>query len=581
MRSLNTRELDDLATALRARRAQVRMRMGLAASFVLLFGSMTGWALAIGWFSIYALLQAVEHRVFVDDRPMTPQRARLALTLLALNSVSFGALALVSPFLDGAWGVTAANLLFAGAILNTVTTNMASRATFIAAVAPFGLYMGAMPLVALSIGANPRQAFLQGAAAALIVVSAAMIWRAASRVYRAEAQARAESERRRAEAQSAVAAKSAFVAIVSHELRTPISAILAGAAELERNADGPARANARLIGDAGAMMRTLLNDLLDMAKLDAGRLTVESIDFDLRSLLADQMRFWRAQARQKGLGFRFLGAAIAPHWVKGDPTRIRQILNNLISNALKFTEAGSVTVRLRREAEPAGALSLSVTDTGPGMSADQMARLFMPFEQLAASTARDHGGTGLGLAISRDLARLMGGDITVESAPGAGASFILGLTLQSGEALPAVAAYADAAGGVTPSAEVLVVDDHEINRRAMTLMLEPIGVVVTCVASANEALDLLSTRAFDVVLMDCHMPGMDGRAATRVLRRTPGPNRATPVIAVTGSVEDDDIRECRVAGMTDYVAKPIDVAVLHAAIAQALRGRGATAVAAA
>lgn len=581
MLSLDTTGLDGLASAMRARRAQVRMRMGLAASFVLLFGWLAGWTFAAVWFGTYALLQAVEHRLFSDDRPMTPARRRLALVLLTLNGASFGALGMIAPFRDGPWGVTAGNLLFAGAILNTVTTNMASRAAFIAAVAPFGLYMAAMPFAAVSVGASPRQAFLQAGAAALIVVSAAMIWRAASRVHRAEAQARAESERRRAEAQSAVAAKSAFVAIVSHELRTPISAILAGAAELERNAEGPAKANARLIGDAGAMMRTLLNDLLDMAKLDAGRLTVESITFDLRGLLADQMRFWRAQAREKGLGFRFVGAAVAPHWVTGDPTRLRQILNNLISNALKFTEAGSVTVRLLHATNAAGAntLRVAVTDTGPGLSADQMARLFTPFEQLEASTARHHGGTGLGLAISRDLARLMGGDITVQSSPGAGATFVLGLELQPAEA--AATGDPDAPDLATPGAEVLVVDDHEINRRAMTLMLDPTGVVVTCAASAAEALDLLAARSFDAVLMDCHMPGMDGRAATRILRRTPGPNRETPVIAVTGSVEDDDIRECRVAGMTDYVAKPIDVAALHAALARALQKPSATAVAAA
>ncbi|HWE46299.1 MAG TPA: ATP-binding protein [Caulobacteraceae bacterium] len=568
---MNAINLEDLATAMAARRAQARMRIGLAASFVLCFGTFAGWPFVIGWFCLYAGLQALEHRLFANDDAMTPARARIALTLLVLNSATFGALGLHGPFPDGPWGVASGSLLLAGAILNTVTTNMASRAAFTAALAPFAVYIVAMAFAAVWVGATARHGLLLGFAGVMIVISAVMIWRTTARVYRAEVRARAESERRRSEAESAVAAKSAFMAVVSHELRTPISAILAGAAEIERTGEGATKGNARLIGDAGSMMTALLNDLLDMAKLDAGRLAVEQVSFDLRSLLADQMRFWRAQAKTKGLRLRFIGAAATPRLVAGDSLRIRQILNNLISNALKFTDHGSVTVRVGCTPGEAGtiALSVAVIDTGPGMSEDQVSRLFAPFEQLEASVARDHGGTGLGLAISRDLARLMGGDIDVTSTLGEGASFVLRLALQPGEASPSQvepSAAPFSGGGV----QVLVVDDHEINRRALTLMLEPAQVVVTCATSGADALTLLAVRTFDVVLMDCNMPGMDGRAATRILRGAPGPNRATPVIAITGSTSDQDVRECVAAGMNDHVAKPIDVADLHAALARAL-----------
>jgi signal transduction histidine kinase/ActR/RegA family two-component response regulator len=543
-----------VAMVMQARRGQARLRLALAVAIVAGFGDMVGWPVAALWFGAYLGLQGIEAWLFPKSGAHDSGRPRAAVLLLAANPPVFASLAMLGPVLDGAWGVACAGLMLGGVMLNVVLTSRASRRAFLASAIPVMLMIAALPVMSFAVGGPLRNCIAIGAAGALMMYAAPALWRASFNAWRSE--------------QAALAAKSAFMAVISHELRTPISAILAGAAEMEKSAEPGARAKARLIGQAGGMMRTLLNDLLDMAKLEAGRMSVEAIDFDLRALLADQMRFWRAEARKTGLRLRFSGCATTPRMVFGDPTRLRQILNNLISNALKFTPEGAVELRVEdRMAGQAHHLSFSVIDTGPGLTAHQAARLFTPFEQLDASVARNHGGTGLGLAISRDLARVMGGDLTVDSVSGQGATFTLTLALPQGaDAAPAEPAAAAAAQGLS----LLVVDDHEINRRAMCLILEPIGADLTTAASAAEALDLLAERRFDAVLMDCYMPGMDGRAATRLLRASQGPNRDVPVIAVTASAADEDIRECRAAGMTAHVAKPIDATALHRVLAEAL-----------
>ena len=213
--------------------------------------------------------------------------------------------------------------------------------------------------------------------------------------------------------------RSAFLAAIGHDLRTPISAILTGAAELEHGAPRwhGARPRPRLITDAGFMMKALLDDLLDHAKLDAGHMTVEAVDFNLRDLLTQTVRLWHGPVRAKGLKLRVEGARDDAGLVRGDPMRLRQVLNNLISNAMKFTQTGSITLRLKAWAEePSGhAVLIEIADTGPGMTADQLARLFTPFDQTIDGVSAPHGGTGLGLAISRQLADLMGGRLTARS----------------------------------------------------------------------------------------------------------------------------------------------------------------------
>jgi CheY-like chemotaxis protein len=308
------------------------------------------------------------------------------------------------------------------------------------------------------------------------------------------------------------------------------------------------------------------------AKAEAGRMTVEHLDFDPRALTNDTVRFWRAGAKAKGLSLKMTGGKDLPPWLRGDPVRIRQVLNNLLSNAIKFTAEGQVelAVEARREGEGEGwVLSVAVTDTGPGLSPDQLARLFTAYDQLGADTARTFGGTGLGLSISRDLARLMGGDLAAQSAPGGGARFILTLPVPEGVAPAALATSSPTPVAFADKPLALVVDDHEVNRRLLDQILRALGVRTVLATDGEAALAAAGARRFDVVLMDINMPGLDGLDTTRRLRAG-GPNARTPVIAVTAGVSPSERSACVAAGMDDWVEKPFQIAALQSALARAL-----------
>lgn len=512
-------------------------------------------------------------RPFVRQSDVLPSRGR-AHALLAAGFTSECIFRLPSLWLfpTGQVGMLCAALLLGAGIVGAYVVGRWSPKILVVTAAPSALYLAGIPLFDLIQGGATVRHVVVLIACLLFLAALLPLLLTSIETEREERKQREELERRRHEAESATAAKSTFVAVVSHELRTPISAILAGATELERTAKEPAgRSNARMILDAGAMMRTLLNDLLDAAKLEAGRMSVEEVAFDLRQLIADQMRLWRAEARNKGLRLRLAGAHSAPRMMLGDPTRLRQILSNLLSNALKFTEEGSVGLNISRDDLGDGRceLLLEVVDTGKGMTEVQVEGLFTPFAQAEASIARTHGGTGLGLAISRDLARLMGGEISVSSRVGHGSRFTLRLKLSESEVIGAPAAEElSTAPRDFEGMSVLVVDDHEINRRAITLMLEPLALSVSTATSGAEALRLLAQHPFDLVLMDVYMPELSGHDATRALRAVAGPNQATPVIAVTGATTDADIKNCLAAGMNGSVAKPIDASELYSEIAR-------------
>ena len=311
-------------------------------------------------------------------------------------------------------------------------------------------------------------------------------------------------------------------------------------------------------------MRTLLNDLLDLSKIEAGRMSFETACFDFRQSTVDLISFWGFEARDRSLRLRVEGSRKLPRWLLGDPTRIRQILNNLISNALKFTSSGSVTLRFDID-EANELLITEVRGTGPGMPTEQLGRLFGAFDQLHASTARKFGGTGLGLNISRKLARLMGGDLTADSQVGAGSTFRFTMPLALAEG-PAVQTQDDA-NEMQARLKILIVDDHHVNRRAFSLILEAVCDEVSAVESGEHALDLLAVQPFDVVLMDLNMPGIGGLATVGRLRATAGPNQGTKVIVLSASVSPADIDKCRAAGMDAFVRKPVEPEELIAAIA--------------
>lgn len=565
----------NLARAAASRRSNTYLRLAATLIIALILHVFIGMAWVWAWAALYVLAQLFElwitSSVMASPDVRPPAWRRLALTVSPfITSAIFGFLSLPLFASHERFAPTLGGMLLAGALLNVIVVNGSLRSATLSAAAPHVIYLMIVPFIGRIANPDAPLANALWFGALLLVASVAVASRTLGAALKAEADAKEEAELRRHEAEEAVAAKSAFVAMISHELRTPISAILAGAARLHSEVpEASSKTHAQLITDAGGLMRALLNDLLDFSRLEVGRMAVEKAPYNLRQTLSDTLRLWRPEVAKKGLRLRIEGAATLPRWVAGDALRLRQVLNNLLSNAIKFTDQGAIAVRFdSREDGAQRRLTITVTDTGPGISQANITRLFTPFEQLSTSVVRQHGGSGLGLVISRELARLMGGELIVNSVEGQGATFILTLTVeavdppQAGEDGPSIA-----------GAQVLVVDDHVVNRRAIELVLQPFGIEATLAESGEQALELLGAKIFDVVLMDVYMPGMDGREATRTLRAGAGPNRETPVIAVTASATPKDWEACLAAGMNAHVAKPIDPIELYTTLMQMLAGK--------
>ena len=556
--------------ALRRRQAPIRVAMAVALGL--------GFALELNlpalwiWLGVYVATQAAEQWAiapFREERPVPPPwRTAVALAAMTLIAAAWGSLAFLMWRLPGGVGPAGAALLLCGGVLNVLTLSRGSAAALAAGATP---YLGLMLVLPLSwTGRGPEPLAPAFVLATICFVAAAVVmWRDGEALRRLEQDARRAAEARGREAEQAVEARAGFTAAVSHELRTPLSAILAAAGALEaRGRSAEERETAALISDGARLMRRLLDDLLDLAKLEAGRMAVETAGFDLPGLVDETVRFWTPEAAAKGLSLVVQGVEELPRRVEGDALRLRQVLNNVLSNAVKFTARGEVRLELaaRREAET-WRIRIAVADTGPGLSPDAAARLFRPFEQAAPSTARMHGGTGLGLAISRELARLMGGELSVESRRGGpGARFVLEL---------AVSAAPETSGDRPPlqppaSARVLVVDDHPLGRQALSVLLGLRGFGVRLVEDAAAALAVLEQTDVDLVLTDLHLGEIDGLALVERLRKGGGRNRAAPVVAVTGETRPQVLAAVLAGGFAGVVAKPVEPRALYTAVNSAL-----------
>jgi signal transduction histidine kinase/CheY-like chemotaxis protein len=377
----------------------------------------------------------------------------------------------------------------------------------------------------------------------------------------------------RDDARQASIAKSNFLATMSHEIRTPLNGILGIAQLLEREEQDPLRAQQlnTLLG-CGEHLLSILGDILDATKIDAGRIEIEERIEALGPYLADVTTFWRGRADEKGLSLQLEVSSAVPERAWIDPRHLRQVLFNLIGNALKFTEAGSVAVTADLVRAAGGeVLSIAVRDTGPGIAAESLPLLFERFSQADATSTRRFGGTGLGLAIARQLTELMGGQLTLTSEVGVGSIFRVELPLRAASAEDAAAALATpAAAGAGPeatpynltparAAHSLVVDDNPTNLLVLDSLLSALGQQVCRAASGAEALERLAERPFDMVWMDIQMPEMTGDEALAQLRRTAGPNRATPVVAVTADVTSGGADYYRRLGFDGHCAKPVKI----------------------
>ncbi|CAN5561666.1 response regulator [soil metagenome] len=388
----------------------------------------------------------------------------------------------------------------------------------------------------------------------------------------------------RGRAESASQAKSAFLAVMSHELRTPLNGMLGMAQALRGEKLSPRqREQVELMIDSGDTLLVLLNDILDLSKIEAGKLEIAPTAGDLVGVCARLVGGYQPTAREKGVALTFSVAGDPPPMLRFDAVRVRQCLANLLSNALKFTLVGRVEVTMTCANDPASgriAVGLTVADSGIGMSAGTLAKLFGAFTQADASTTRNFGGTGLGLNITRRLAELMDGEIVVDSREGEGSTFTLRF-LADAAAAGTVDTAAAGFGGATDDEilsplhgrRVLVVDDHPVNRRVIKLFLAPFECDLVEVENGREALEALEAEAFDLVLMDVNMPVMDGLEATRRLRADPRWSRL-PVIALTADVMRTQVETCLDAGMDAHVAKPIDLRDLLSVMAQVLAKSG-------
>jgi signal transduction histidine kinase/CheY-like chemotaxis protein/HPt (histidine-containing phosphotransfer) domain-containing protein len=386
----------------------------------------------------------------------------------------------------------------------------------------------------------------------------------------------------RLDAEAASRAKSAFLANMSHEIRTPFHGMLGMMSLLQEGGLSPQQAiHLDTARESAHHLLTILNDILDLSQLESGRLQVTPQTVDLPQLIAQVDALMRAQAHTKGLALDVEVAPDVPRWVAADPTRVKQILFNLLSNALKFTPSGRVVLGVTSAAN--GGLEFRVTDTGIGMDEATLGRLFQRFIQGDQSPSRRASGTGLGLQISRDLARLMGGDITVRSQPGVGSTFIAALPLAAVAAPSRDASDFDAAAASGGKAmNVLVAEDHAVNRAYLEAVLDRLGHRAVFAADGDAALRAVEAQpadaAFDVVLMDLHMPGMDGFTAARAIRALPAPRGTVPIVALTADAFQATRQLAFEAGMDGFLTKPAHLPQLREALARHARTGVGTAV---
>lgn len=376
-------------------------------------------------------------------------------------------------------------------------------------------------------------------------------------------------QRARARAEAASVAKTDFLATMSHEIRTPLNSIIGFAQILEMDTEmrPDSRRQIDLIRRSGNALLTVVNDILDFSKVEAGRIELDPKPVDLTVVCRDALAIVAEAAESKGLGLTMEVEGDVSGGHVCDDHRLCQVLLNYLNNAVKFTDAGQINLKLALADEgDRDRVRISVADTGVGITKEAAAALFQRFSQVDSSVSRTHGGSGLGLAICKGLIEAMGGQVGVDSAPGAGSTFWLELTLERARVSAPSVEEDDRAEAL--SAHVLLVDDHPMNRELGVLMLQILGCTVDVACDGREAIEAAKTGRYDAILMDLHMPVVDGLAATRAIRAMDGPMSRAPIIAMSADVLPEQIARMREAGMVDSVGKPVKIENLHACLSR-------------
>jgi signal transduction histidine kinase/ActR/RegA family two-component response regulator len=529
------------------------------------------------WFIAVCFGQGLDYLVLrpfrrdPTDRRSAAYRA-MCCVVIFLNTALYAATSFYLWRTGGDIGKAFAMIQACGGLLHVSLHMRRERSLLIAAGLAHILYLLGLP--ALELVSTRPLAILMATLGGVYFISQLSI---------AVRQANAETlalETARAEAERASLAKTEFLTTISHEIRTPMNAVVSAGFLLKRTSLTQEQMNhLSMLTHASDVLLGLLNDVLDLSRIEGGKLAITNADLDLHDLLNALVALWRPQIVEKGCLLYLDLDPKVPQAIRADPLRLRQILFNLLSNAVKFTDRGHVTLRVRLGGE--GRLCFEVEDTGCGIPEAALPRLFQSFEQVDSSTTRRHGGSGLGLAISRNLAQLMGGTLTVTSQLGLGSVFRLDLPLLpilgpqfshdrrrlareplSSEPLPK---------WLEPMT-VLVAEDHEVNRKIIGLFLDPIGCEVAFAVNGQEAVDLAMARPFDVIFLDMQMPIMDGLEAARIIR-SGGLNAKSPIIAITANVLMSHRLAWSEVGADAFLAKPIDPNLLVATLKQVINSQ--------
>ncbi len=554
------------------------MVQGLGLSMVVLVGlSILPWTVVLAWTAAAVGAIAVEHRLLHLIRAGgASRRVVLAAPVLRTVSTSIYALAAGALFLKGGLGQQLfAFALISASMVHVLMRHYRSPLIMLLSLSP---YIAVLTVVGVGLAAMElEQGHLLSALAPafMIAMIGVQFWSARAQLAGAWTELtgahQATMEREHA-AQAANRAKSQFLATMSHELRTPLNGVLGMAQALAHEPITPGqRERVKIIRRSGETLLAVLNDLLDLSKVEAGELELETVEFDLDHLVRGVAAVYHPMADKKGFDFDCQVDPAASGRYLGDSARVRRILYGLCDNAVKFTDTGEVSLRVSRTAD---AIVFEVADTGIGIADDELAHLFEGFYQVDASATRRHGGMGVGLAICSRLTALMRGSIEAASTRGQGSAFTLSLPLERVET-PALASEASAKEAPIAELRVLAAEDNVTNQMVLKMLLAPAGIVPTLVENGREALDAWESQTWDIVLMDIQMPEMGGVEATRLIRRREAETgRArTPILAVTANAMTHQVGEYDAAGMDGVVAKPFDIGKLFKTIDTVLAAR--------